>query len=81
MLHRALTSADNAYKIPKFRAVGRVCRTNLPSNTAFRGFGAPQAALITEQWMQRVAEYLRLPPEQVICMYGESWITMILKDL
>ena len=50
------------------RAVGRVCRTNLPPNTAFRGFGGPQAMVITEQWMQRVAEYLKLPPEQVMMM-------------
>ena len=25
------------------RLVGRVCATNLPSNTAFRGFGGPQS--------------------------------------
>ena len=60
---RALTNADGVYNIPNYRAVGRVCRT---SNTAFRGFGAPQAMIITEQWMERVAEYLKLPSEQVV---------------
>ena len=65
VMTRALTCADGVYKIPNYRAVGRVCRTNLPSNTAFRGFGAPQGMMITEQWMQRVTEYLKLPSEQV----------------
>jgi xanthine dehydrogenase/oxidase len=62
---RALTNADGVYNIPNYRAVGKVCLTSLPSNTAFRGFGAPQAMMITEQWMERVAEYLKLPSEQV----------------
>ena len=65
VLVRALTHCDNVYQILNYRAVGRVCRTNLPPNTAFRGFGAPQAMVITEQWMQRVAEHLKLPPEKV----------------
>ena len=65
VMTRALTSTDGPYRIPNYRAVGRVCCTNIPSNTAFRGFGAPQAMMITEQWMQRVAEYLKLPSEQV----------------
>ena len=63
-MSRVLTQADNVYKIANFRAVGRVCRTNLPPNTAFRGFGGPQTMIIAEQWMQSVAEYLHLPPEQ-----------------
>ncbi len=40
---RALTHTDNAYWIPHFRAVGYACRTHKQSNTAFRGFGGPQA--------------------------------------
>lgn len=42
VLDRALFHVDNVYSIPNFKVVGRVCRTNLPSNTAFRGFGGPQ---------------------------------------
>lgn len=62
---RAVTNSDGVYKINNFRAVGKVCRTNLSSNTAFRGFGAPQIMMITEQWMQRVADFLNIPSEQV----------------
>ena len=43
--------------LPNYRAVGKVCRTCLPSNTAFRGFGASLAMIITEQWMQQVTEF------------------------
>jgi len=32
----------------QLRAVGRVCKTNIASNTAFRGFGAPQSMMISE---------------------------------
>jgi len=39
VLHRAMWHVDNAYFIPHWRVVGRNCRTNVPSNTAFRGFG------------------------------------------
>ena len=63
---RAITQTESTYKIPNFRAVGRICRTNLPPNTAFRGFGGPQAMIITEQCIQRVTEHLQLPPEKVI---------------
>ena len=70
-MQRAVTHADNVYKIPNYRAVGKVCRTNLPPNTAFRGFGGPQGMIITEQWIERVAEFLKLPSEQV-CMNPKS---------
>ncbi|MBK6837510.1 MAG: molybdopterin-dependent oxidoreductase [Bacteroidetes bacterium] len=37
MLH-----ADNSYFIPNMQVIGKAYRTNLPSNTAFRGFGGPR---------------------------------------
>ncbi|KAM9305621.1 aldehyde oxidase-like [Gastrophryne carolinensis] len=61
----ALLNADNTYKIPNLRCRGSACRTNLPSNTAFRGFGYPQSAFITETWMSEVAIKTGLPPEEV----------------
>ena len=33
---------DNVYNFPKTRVLGRLAKTNIASNTAFRGFGAPQ---------------------------------------
>ena len=41
-MDNALYHLDNAYFIPNFRGIGRVCKTNTISNTAMRGFGAPQ---------------------------------------
>ncbi|XP_027700492.1 aldehyde oxidase-like [Vombatus ursinus] len=68
-----LLKLDNAYKIPNLRCRGLACKTNLPSNTAFRGFGFPQAALITEACITKVAAQSGLPPEKVriINMYKE----------
>jgi xanthine dehydrogenase/oxidase len=43
IMDRALLHIDNGYVIPAIRAVGHCCFTNQASNTAFRGFGGPQA--------------------------------------
>ncbi|XP_075385065.1 aldehyde oxidase 3-like [Tenrec ecaudatus] len=69
----ALLKLENAYKIPNLRVRGRACKTNLPSNTAFRGFGFPQGAFVTEAWMTAVATKCSLPPERVreLNMYKE----------
>lgn len=55
----------NAYDIPNFRSQGWACKTNLPSNTAFRGFGFAQSALSAEMWIAVVADSLDLPPDKV----------------
>src|SRR6185503_13017534 len=44
---------------------GRVAKTNLSSNTAFRGFGGPQGMLVIEEIIDRIARRLGLPPELV----------------
>ena len=62
---RALFHLDNAYFIPAVEFRGQVARTNLSSNTAFRGFGGPQGMLIIEEILDRVARRLGLPPETV----------------
>ncbi len=65
VLHRALFHADNAYYLPHVRVVGRVCKTNACSHTAFRGFGGPQGMLMIEDALDRVARTLGLPPHVV----------------
>ncbi|XP_032090835.1 aldehyde oxidase [Thamnophis elegans] len=55
----------NAYDIPNFRSQGWACKTNLPSNTAFRGFGFAQSALSAEMWISAVADCLDLSPDKV----------------
>jgi xanthine dehydrogenase molybdopterin-binding subunit B len=42
-----------------------VAKTNLTSQTAFRGFGGPQGMLVIEEIIDRVARRLGLPPEVV----------------
>ena len=39
VMERSLLHSDNCYYIPNMEVTGQVCFTNLPSNTAFRGFG------------------------------------------
>jgi len=74
VLHRALFLSDNAYNVLNFRCRGRVCKTNRPSNTAFRGFGGPQGMAIIEAAVQRIAEVLGKDPADVrrMNMYVEG---------
>ncbi|KAF9596053.1 hypothetical protein IFM89_006980 [Coptis chinensis] len=65
VLERAMFHSDNVYEIPNIRIAGRVCFTNIPSNTAFRGFGGPQGLLIAENWIQRIAVELKRSPEEI----------------
>jgi xanthine dehydrogenase large subunit len=60
VLERTLLHADNCYYIPHAEFVGRLCFTNLPSNTAFRGFGGPQAMVAIENVMESIAQHLNL---------------------
>ena len=62
---RALFHLDSAYYIPHVDFCGRAVKTNLVSNTAFRGFGGPQGILVMEEIIDRVARHLGLPPETV----------------
>jgi xanthine dehydrogenase molybdopterin binding subunit/xanthine dehydrogenase small subunit len=62
---RALFHLDNCYYIPAVEFRGQVAKTNLSSNTAFRGFGGPQGMLVIEEIMDRVARRLGLLPELV----------------
>jgi xanthine dehydrogenase molybdopterin binding subunit/xanthine dehydrogenase small subunit len=65
VLERAMFHIDNAYYIPALRVTGRAAKTNVASNTAFRGFGGPQGMLVIEEIMDRVARATGLPPEVV----------------
>ena len=62
---RALFHLDNAYYIPSVEFSGRVAKTNLASNTAFRGFGGPQGMLVIEEIIDRIARATGLAPEVV----------------
>jgi xanthine dehydrogenase large subunit len=62
ILDRALFHSDNGYFIPHVQLRGRVAKTNLPSNTAFRGFGGPQGMAVIEDLISRFAERTGLDP-------------------
>nr|XP_034607198.1 xanthine dehydrogenase-like isoform X4 [Setaria viridis] len=65
VLQRAMLHSDNVYDILNIRVSGQVCLTNIPSNTAFRGFGAPQGMLIAENWIHHMAMELQRSPEEI----------------
>ena len=72
ILERAMLHADNAYYIPNMQVIGRVWKTNLPSNTAFRGFGGPQGMAGMEQIIDRIARQLKKDAAEIrqINFYG-----------
>lgn len=59
VLGRSLTHAENAYYIPNADITGHICKTNLPPNTAFRGFGGPQGVVTIENAIEEIAAYLK----------------------
>jgi xanthine dehydrogenase large subunit len=65
VMERAMLHTDNAYFLPHVRITGRVCKTNLPSNTAFRGFGGPQGCVNIENILEAIASELGLDPIDV----------------
>jgi len=58
-MERAMLHVDNAYFVPHMSVLARVWKTNLPSNTAFRGFGGPQGMAAMETIIDRIARYLK----------------------
>ncbi|MCH8012206.1 MAG: molybdopterin-dependent oxidoreductase [Candidatus Marinimicrobia bacterium] len=65
VLERTLYHSTNSYFIPNARISGACCRTNLPSNTAFRGFGGPQGMFVIECALEKIAEALNKPKEEI----------------
>ncbi len=62
ILERAMFHAENAYFIPNIRILGNVWLTNIPPNTAFRGFGGPQGVFNIEFIIDRIARKLKKDP-------------------
>ncbi|PNF38422.1 Xanthine dehydrogenase, partial [Cryptotermes secundus] len=71
---RAMFHFENAYYIPNARVRGYICKTNLPSNTAFRGFGGPQGMFFGENMIREIASYLNKDPLEIssINLYKEG---------
>ncbi|MFN8393572.1 MAG: xanthine dehydrogenase molybdopterin binding subunit [Bacteroidia bacterium] len=65
VLERAMMHADSSYYLADVSIVGHPWFLNLPSNTAFRGFGGPQGMAVTENIVDRIARQLGLDPDEV----------------
>ncbi len=65
ILERTLFHTTNAYAIPSVSATGICCRTHLPPNTAFRGFGGPQAMFVLECALRKAADELGMTAEEI----------------
>jgi xanthine dehydrogenase large subunit len=65
ILERAMFHAENAYYIPDISITGKAYKTNLPSNTAFRGFGGPQGMAVIENAIDRIARFLKKEPAEI----------------
>lgn len=77
VVEKVLLHMDNAYNFPNLRGRAAACRTNLPSNTAFRGFGVPQSIMVVENMVNDVAMVLERPVDQIreINMYKGPSVT------
>ncbi|WP_127716657.1 xanthine dehydrogenase molybdopterin binding subunit [Halobacteriovorax sp. HLS] len=60
ILERAMLHSDGCYYIPNIDIKGRVCKTNIHSNTAFRGFGGPQGNATIESVIEEIALKLNI---------------------
>lgn len=60
ILERTLFHATNSYHVPNVRVIAHSCKTNLPSNTAFRGFGGPQGMFVIESAIDHAAKALKV---------------------
>jgi xanthine dehydrogenase/oxidase len=65
VMDRCLTHFDNCYECPNVFLRGYVCRTNIHSNTAYRGFGAPQGMYFSETIMYNIAEGLGIDVDEI----------------
>ena len=61
VMERTLFHCTNSYFVPNVKATAYSCRTHLPPNTAFRGFGGPQGMFVIEAAIVKAAEHLKIP--------------------
>ncbi|EAY25506.1 xanthine dehydrogenase molybdopterin binding subunit [Microscilla marina] len=65
VLERTLFHCTNSYYVPNVTATAYSCRTNLPPNTAFRGFGGPQGMFVIEAAIAKAAQALGVPAADI----------------
>ncbi|MFD2822939.1 xanthine dehydrogenase molybdopterin binding subunit [Lacinutrix iliipiscaria] len=62
---RTLFHATNSYYVPNVTTKVLSCKTNLPPNTAFRGFGGPQGMFVIESAIAKAASEIGVSPRQI----------------
>ena len=65
VMERTLFHCTNSYFIPNVKATAYSCRTNLPPNTAFRGFGGPQGMFVIESAIAHAADKLCIHASEI----------------
>ena len=73
---RALCHVDSAYYLSNVDVHTMAAKTNTQSNTAFRGFGGPQGAIVMENIIDSIARELGKDPLDVrkLNFYGNSTV-------
>jgi CO/xanthine dehydrogenase Mo-binding subunit/aerobic-type carbon monoxide dehydrogenase small subunit (CoxS/CutS family) len=65
VLSRGTIHAAGPYACENVRIDSRAVATNAPPHGAFRGFGAPQSVFALERHLDRVADAIGLPPDEL----------------
>ena len=65
VMERTLFHGTNSYFIPNVKMTAYSCKTNLPPNTAFRGFGGPQGMFVIESALAHAAEELGISKHEL----------------
>jgi xanthine dehydrogenase large subunit len=65
VMERTLFHCTNSYFVPNVKATAYSCRTHLPPNTAFRGFGGPQGMFVIEAAIAKAADALGIPASDI----------------
>ncbi|OUR94785.1 xanthine dehydrogenase [Flavobacteriales bacterium 34_180_T64] len=62
---RTLFHATNSYYIENVKSTVHSCKTNLPPNTAFRGFGGPQGMFVIESAIAKAASEIGVKSREI----------------
>ena len=65
VMERTLFHATNSYFVPNATVTAYSCKTNLPPNTAFRGFGGPQGMFVIESAIAKAAHTIGVSAREI----------------
>ncbi len=65
VMERTLFHGTNSYFVPNAELTAYSCRTHLPPNTAFRGFGGPQGMFVMESAIVHAATELKISAREI----------------